>query len=266
MLDLPQRFTFRNQSVAWGNIGDGPPVVMIHGTPFSSQVWRRIARYIAAHKRVYFFDLLGYGQSEMAEGQDVSLAVQNELLAALVAHWGIEEPEIVCHDFGGTTALRGHYLNGLTYSQLTLIDPVALSPWGTAYARHVRHHEDAMAGLPGFAHEHLTRAYLATASYAGLSAEASDIYLKPWLGEVGQAGLYRQIAQFDQKYTDDVQPSYGPMPFPTQVLWGEQDGWLPLSQGQELAGLVAGGALTVVPNAGHLVQEDAPEAIVAALL
>jgi hypothetical protein len=35
---------------------------------------------------VYFYDLLGYGQSEMKEGQDVSLGIQNRALAGLLDH------------------------------------------------------------------------------------------------------------------------------------------------------------------------------------
>lgn len=38
MLTLDRRFAFHGQSVAWGTIGHGPPLVLVHGTPFSSQV------------------------------------------------------------------------------------------------------------------------------------------------------------------------------------------------------------------------------------
>ena len=67
----------------------------------------------------------------MREGQDVSLAVQNKTLAALFKEWGIERPDVLAHDFGGTTALRGYYLNGLRCGSLTIFDAVALAPWGS---------------------------------------------------------------------------------------------------------------------------------------
>jgi pimeloyl-ACP methyl ester carboxylesterase len=60
--------------------------VLLHGTPFSSQLWCRIAPLLASHFTVYYFDLIGYGQSEKQAGQDVSLNVQNGLLAALFGH------------------------------------------------------------------------------------------------------------------------------------------------------------------------------------
>lgn len=266
MLDLPNRFRFEEQSVAWGVMGDGDPLVLLHGTPFSTQVWRRIAPLLARRWRVYYFDLLGYGESEMRTGQDVSLGVQNRLLAALCREWDITTPEVLCHDFGGATALRAHYLDGLRYRRLTLVDPVAVSPWGSPFVAHVREHQAAFAGLPAYAHEALLRAYLQSAAHTGLGEAALTTYMKPWVGEEGQPGFYRQIAQMDQRYTDEVEPLYGPMDCPVRILWGEQDQWIPIERGRELAASLTGGALTQVPSAGHLVQEDAPEAIVAAML
>ena len=120
----------------------------LHGTPFSSQVWRRIVPQFADSRTVYYFDLVGYGLSEMREGQDVSLAVQNKTLVALFAEWGLNRPDVLAHDFGAATALRAYYLNGLRYSSLTIFDAVALAPWGSALVQHVRKHETALdAGL-----------------------------------------------------------------------------------------------------------------------
>ncbi|WP_433463170.1 hypothetical protein [Spirillospora sp. CA-128828] len=49
----------------------------------------------------------GYRASEPSDGQDVAPAAQREVLTELPAHWGLEEPSIVTHDFGGAVALRG---------------------------------------------------------------------------------------------------------------------------------------------------------------
>jgi pimeloyl-ACP methyl ester carboxylesterase len=265
MLTLDRRFTFRGQNVAWGAFGDGPPLVLVHGTPFSSQVWRRIAPLAASRWRVHVFDLLGYGQSEQGDGQDVSPAVQNALFAALLQEWGLEEPEVVAHDFGGMAVLRAHYLDGCRYRRLTLIDPVALSPCGSPFFLHVARHEAAFAGVPDYTHDALLRAYIGASTHSPLTEEALAIYMRPWQGLVGRPAFYRQIAQMHDRYLQEVEPSYGPMPWPVEILWGEQDHWIPIAQGERLAAKLTGGALTRVPDAGHLVQEDAPEAIVAAL-
>ncbi len=266
MLELPERFDYQGSQIAWGKIGSGPPLVLIHGTPFSSQVWRRIAPCFAKHRTVFYFDLIGYGLSEKRSGQDVSLNVQNGLLAGLCEHWGIKRPEVVAHDFGGATAMRAWHLNGLRYARLTIFDAVVVRPWGSPFVAHVRDHEPAFAGMPAYMHDALLRAYLLTSAYRPLSKEAFDTYMGPWTGKIGQPAFYRQIAQMDQAQTDEVQHLYGPMDCPVTVLWGEKDDWIPFERGQEFADLIAGGRITAIPNSGHLVQEDAPEAIVAAVM
>jgi pimeloyl-ACP methyl ester carboxylesterase len=266
MLNLRNVFSHRGNSVAWGVTGDGPPLVLVHGTPFSSQVWRKIVPLLARRWTVYFFDLIGYGQSEKRDGQDVSLGIQNGLLAALLQTWSINSPEVLCHDFGAATVLRAYYINGLRYKRLTMIDPVAIAPWGSPFVAHVRQYEPAFAGLPAYAHDALLRAYLQSAAHETLSNEAFGAYMTPWQGAQGQAAFYRQIAQMDQRFTDEIEGRYAPLDCPVTLLWGEEDQWIPISRGHALAAKLTRGALTPVPGSGHLMQDDAPEAIIATML
>jgi pimeloyl-ACP methyl ester carboxylesterase len=90
-------------------------------------------------------------------------------------------------------------------------------------------------------------------------------YMTPWQGAEGQAGFYRQIAQMDQKFTDEIEPLYAPLDCHVTLLWGEEDQWIPISRGHALAAKLTGGALRTVPGSGHLMKDDAPEAIVAAM-
>ncbi|WP_419905707.1 alpha/beta fold hydrolase [Kiloniella sp.] len=266
MLKLDRRFEFKGQSVAWDVIGEGEPLVLLHGTPFSSQVWRRIAPLLAGTWRVYYFDLLGYGQSDKRVGQDVSLAVQNEIFAALVKEWQLSKPAVLAHDFGGATALRAYYLNNIRYSRLTLIDPVALAPWGSPFVQHVRDHETAFSNMPDYMHDALLRVYLQGAAFKELNEETFKVYLQPWQGEEGKPAFYRQIAQMDESYTDEVSVCYQPMDCPVKIIWGREDEWIPTSQGVRLADMLTDGAISIIPGSGHLMQEDRPEAIIAAMM
>jgi pimeloyl-ACP methyl ester carboxylesterase len=263
---LPHTFSFEGQEVRYGVVGAGKPLILVHGTPFSSLVWRRIAPHVAMHRQVFYYDLLGYGRSEMRSQQDVSLGVQNRVFASLLAHWGISRPDVVAHDFGGATALRAHLLEGSEFKSLTLIDPVAIAPWGSPFVRHVREHEAAFRGLPSYLHRAILAAYIAGAAHRSLAPEDLELYLRPWLDERGQAAFYRQVAQMDQRYTDEVEHRYGEIRCPVRILWGEDDEWIPVAQGRALAARIPNAVFQSVENAGHLVQEDAPEAVVATLL
>jgi pimeloyl-ACP methyl ester carboxylesterase len=263
---LQQRFDYKGQSIAFDVFGAGEPLVLVHGTPFSSYVWRRIARALAPRYEVHLYDLLGYGQSEKRVGQDVSLGVPNEVFAALLDHWQLSLPQVIAHDFGGATAIRAHLLNGCDYRKLLLIDPVAIRPWGSPFVQHVRAHEDAFAGMPGYLQDAILRAYIRGAVQPPMTDAQLDPYLAPWQGEVGQPAFYRQIAQMDLRYTDEVEARIGAIRCPIMLLWGEEDAWLPLAQGRRLASMLPDCTFRTVPEAGHLVPEDAPEAITAAAL
>ncbi|MFE5604683.1 alpha/beta fold hydrolase [Streptomyces coelicoflavus] len=265
---LPESFPSGSGTVHWNRLGDpgGRPLVLLHGTPFSSYVWRAVARSLARDHQVFVWDMPGYGRSEKAAGQDVSLAAQGRVFAELLEHWGLEEPLVAAHDFGGAVALRAHLLHGARYGALALVDPVALAPWGSPFFRLVRENAEVFARLPESLHRALVREYVGSTGGPGLHPAVLDRLVEPWLGETGQPAFYRQIAQADQRYTDEVQDRYAGIDVPTLICWGEDDAWIPVAKGRELANLVPGARWEPIAHAGHLVQEDAPAELTAALL
>ncbi|MYS50826.1 alpha/beta fold hydrolase, partial [Streptomyces sp. SID6013] len=65
---LPESFPSASGTVRWNRLGtpDGRPLVLLHGTPFSSYVWRAVARSLARDHLVFVWDMPGYGLSEKA--------------------------------------------------------------------------------------------------------------------------------------------------------------------------------------------------------
>ncbi|MFI8489726.1 alpha/beta fold hydrolase [Streptomyces rubrogriseus] len=265
---LPESYRSGSGTVRWNRLGapDGRPLVLLHGTPFSSYVWRAVARSLGRHHQVFVWDMPGYGASEKGAGQDVSLAAQGRVFAELLEHWGLAEPLVAAHDFGGAVALRAHLLHGARYGALALVDPVALAPWGSPFFRLVRDHAEVFERLPEALHRALVREYVGSTGGPGLHPAVLDRLVEPWLGETGQPAFYRQIAQADQRYTDEIQDRYAGIDVPVLVCWGEDDAWIPVAKGRELAGLVPGAGWEPIAGAGHLVQEDAPAELTAALL
>ncbi|MFE6672955.1 alpha/beta fold hydrolase [Streptomyces tendae] len=265
---LPESYRSGSGTVRWNRLGapDGRPLVLLHGTPFSSYVWRAVARSLGRHHQVFVWDMPGYGASEKGAGQDVSLAAQGRVFAELLEHWGLAEPLVAAHDFGGAVALRAHLLHGARYGALALVDPVALAPWGSPFFRLVRDHAEVFKQLPEALHRALVREYVGSTGGPGLHPAVLDRLVEPWLGETGQPAFYRQIAQADQRYTDEMQDRYAAIDVPVLVCWGEDDAWIPVAKGRELAGLVPGAGWEPIAGAGHLVQEDAPAELTAALL
>lgn len=265
---LTQSYRSDSGEVRWERFGEpgAPSVVLLHGTPFSSYVWRGIAAALARRYQVFVWDMPGYGRSEQSAGQDVSLAAQGRTFAELLTHWELAEPAVVAHDFGGATALRALLLHGARYARLALVDVVALADWGSPFFRLVREHSEVFSALPPTLHRALVREYVSSASAAGLLPTTLDMLVEPWLGAAGQAAFYRQIAQADQRHTAEIEARYPEIDIPVLVCWGSADTWIPPAKGQQLADRIPGAELRLLDGAGHLVQEDRPAELTAALL
>lgn len=262
---LPESYVFNGRTVRYGVTGDGPPVVVVHGTPWSSFNLRHVIESISKDFSVYYYDLIGYGQSDKSPG-DVSLGIQNQVLDQLLNYWGLEKPAIIGHDFGGATVLRTHLINKRAFDKIVLIDPVAVSPWGSPFFMHVKDHEAAFAGVPDYIHEAIVRAYVKTAAFKPIDDAILNMIVRPWTEPNGKASFYRQIAQASSGYTDEVQPLYAQISRPVLILWGREDSWIPLERGKILHDMIQGSLFHVIQDAGHLVIEEQPEQITEKIL
>jgi pimeloyl-ACP methyl ester carboxylesterase len=256
--------------VRWARLGDptGEPLVLLHGTPFSSYIWRHIAGALGHSNCVYVWDMPGYGVSEKSDSQDLSLGALAEVFAALLRHWELDEPLVVAHDSGGAVALGAQLLHEARYRRLALVDVVALAPWGSPFFQMVGAHAELFAGLPPRLHQALLREYVNSASSPGLHPATLEALVAPWMDEAGQVAFYRQLVQrtSDESFIDGIQGQYPKIDIPVAVCWGQDDTWIPHARGRELASRIPNASFHTIPKAGHLVQEDNPAELTAAVL
>ncbi len=258
---MSERFVWEGRTIAWERLGSGPAVVLCHGTPFSSEVWRPYAAALARDFTVYTWDMPGYGRSSKAPEHRVDFGAQSEALSALLAHWELGAPHVVAHDYGGAVSLRAHLVLGVPYASLMLIDVVAIPPVGSPFFRFVAEHPTLLDELPGYIHEAIVRAYVGGATHRGLSDIQLERLVAPWLGDGGQAAFYRQIAQFDEGFLEEIERALDQLRIPTRILWGSEDAWIPVEAGRRLAALIPAASFRLVERSGHLMQSDAPAAL-----
>lgn len=172
---------------------------------------------------------------------------------------------VVAHDYGGAVSLRAHLLHGRGYASLCLVDVVALRPWGSPFFTLVAEQADTFARLPDAVHLGALEAYIGGASHRGLRPDETAALLAPWRDAVGQSAFYRQIAQADERFTAELEPHLERIAVPTHIVWGEQDLWIPSDRAERLAAAIPGAGVSLVPDAGHLIQLDAPVALATVL-
>ena len=114
---LSERYLSPWGEIAYQRFGSGPPLVLVHGTPWSSFCWRHLIPSSQASTRSWFTTCSATGSRPRERGLDVSLGVQNQVLGALLDHLAFRQPRIIGHDFGGTTVLRSRLLDGRRFAR-----------------------------------------------------------------------------------------------------------------------------------------------------
>ncbi|OJJ01805.1 hypothetical protein ASPVEDRAFT_41382 [Aspergillus versicolor CBS 583.65] len=287
---LDQHFTHHSSThsttIPWTTLGEltNPPLIFIHGTPWSSVLWHPYAKALASKYSVYLFDNPGFGESpgrsplqtsntnntnEIAS-LDASLAGQAESFGALYHSWGFKEgnlPHVVAHDVGGLISLRGFLLHGCKYASLCLIDVVALRPFGSPFFTLVGQNPGVFTSIPEVVFEGMLREYIRGAAFKDIPADIEKRLERPWLlskgGRQGSVGFIRQIAQADARDVEEVEGRYQEVgsAIPVKVIWGVEDRWIPVERAEELAKRIGARENILIEDAGHLVMLDQPERV-----
>ena len=106
---VPLPSTHRNALVgghrlAYLDEGSGPPVLLIHGIPTSSLLWRQVIPVLTQTHRVIAPDMLNFGKSAKPVDADVSIAAQSRLMVKVLDALGVARADVVAHDIGGGVA------------------------------------------------------------------------------------------------------------------------------------------------------------------
>ncbi len=100
--------TIHGHRVAYRLVGDGPPIILIHGITASSQMWKPVAERLAANHTVLVPDLLGHGQSAKPRG-DYSMGAFASGIRDLALSLELGPATVVGHSLGGGVAMQFAY-------------------------------------------------------------------------------------------------------------------------------------------------------------
>lgn len=255
--------------VAYGIYGKGKPVVLLHGTPSSSLIWRNIVpKLVDAGYKVHLFDLLGFGLSERPWNLavDTSMTGQVSILEGFLELWGLEKTHIVAHDIGGGIAQRFSIFSPERVLFLTLIDVVSFDSYPSKQTKKLMQKGlETLIKTDKNEHRAHFREWLLSAVENRKQFEESslDTYLDYISGPIGQPSLFEhQVRHYDPKHTMEIAPRLGELSkLPVQLIWGADDAWQVVDWAHKLHGAIPGSELTILDDTGHFSPEDQPEKI-----
>jgi pimeloyl-ACP methyl ester carboxylesterase len=269
-----QHCVINGHRIAHGVHGNGDPVVLMHGTPSSSYIWRNVLpTLVAAGYKVHVYDLLGFGLSERPHDAQVDTSVTGQvpIFEALLEVWGLTDLHVIAHDIGGGIAQRFGIQSPERLRSLTMIDVVSFDSWPSSRTR-----QQMQAGLeqlikaPDADHRSHFRDWLLSTvqNKTRLTETAMQIYLDFISGPVGQGSFFQhQVRHYDPRHTNDMAPRYAELgQGPVQLIWGADDAWQVVDWAHKLHAAIPGSQLHVLEDCGHFAMEDQPEQIAALLV
>ena len=259
--------------VAYSDEGSGPAVLLLHGCPFASFIWRRLIPQLAPTHRCIAPDLLGLGDTETPAGADWSLWAQAAAMLRLLDSVGVERAHVLGHDHGGAVAqvLAANHPDRI--DRLILTNAEAYDNWPSAEERpFVRITQLPLVGdlvLWLWSRRVVLRATLVSARAVqdsrALSFEFVDLLARANLSDRRRRAKTKRFLaqQFDprnNRVTLDVLDGLRRFDHPTLLIWAENDAHFGPQWGERLRREIPGAKrLELLPGTGHLLMEERPE-------
>ena len=244
-----------------GHAGSEPPLVFLHGIPTWSYLWRGVAPAFEDDRRVIAPDFVGYGNSAMHDGFDRSIRAQEEVLDGLLAQLDVDTIDLVAHDIGGGVALRYAAHNPAAVETLVLSNSIAYDSWPIQFIVDL--------GLPGTINEmsvdDVTEQL--TEMFSGTLIDPDDEFVEAmasrFASDEGRVSLSRNAIATNTSHTTEI--DYDAITAETGFIWGENDGFQPISFAEQLNENLANTTGITRLDANHWVPEDRSTEYVEAL-
>ncbi|MEO0577880.1 MAG: alpha/beta fold hydrolase [Pseudomonadota bacterium] len=234
-----QFFESPDGRIAFTDHGTGPALVLLHGVPTSSWMYRKVIPDLQAHARVISVDLLGYGSSDKPDddGTVYTPTAQAQRIASLLDSLSVQSYGIVMHDMGGLVAWEMLRADPTAIQQLVVLNTIVQQD-GFDHPDFkpgvfTRQMTRAMAGdLTSATALRLTFRSLGLTGDAALTEAECFGYVQP-MREGADPALYAFYSSLDQALydrLDDNRALFQRYSGKSLVLWGERDEILTTAQ------------------------------------
>ena len=249
----------RAGGLAYRSAGElsAPPVLLVHGVPESSYMWRDVMTAVAeAGFRAIAPDLPGFGDSE--PDPPCTWERQVQALERFVQGLGVGEVVLVTHDWGVAIGLMWACDHPGAARALVISD-------GGFFADREWHDMAKTMRTPGAGEElmaAITReGFDATlkALSMGMTDDALDEYWKSYADDAHRRGILELYRSGDFEKLNAYEGRLAGLGLPALIVWGAQDSFAPVALAQRFHEELPGSELVIVDDAGHFVWEDAPE-------
>ncbi len=241
--------------------GKGNPVVLLHGWPTSSYLWRNIIPFLAKTRRVIAPDLIGYGRSDKPLDFIYSIDNQSKIFGEFLDRLGIKKTALAVHDFGGPIGLLWAVRNPEKLERLAILNtflhprlPFLMNLLFLA------------TKIPGVGKRFATPSGVAATIKLGVSnknaltEELIETYQAPFESKDAQKALLKAFNDSKLNELNEVMQKLPTLNVPVFILYGEKDIWL-APEMIRIRNELPQARVRAIPKCSHFLQEDQPEMV-----
>ncbi len=247
-----------------GRQHDGPAVLLLHGWPTSSYLWRNVMPAIAHHRRVVAVDLPGFGGSDKPTDVRYSFGFFAEAIDGVADRLGLGRVVPIGHDLGGPIALRWALDHPDRTAGLGLLNTLVYPEFSDAVRQFVADLNDPAARDRLTGPEGLTEmlrsgvadpAVLTDATIAAVLAPFGTADARTALAKAGIGLEYRVFVDLGRRLPELRMPLF--------IVYGVQDRVVPdvSATMSRIQRDVPAATVIPVPDGGHFVMEDDAETV-----
>jgi pimeloyl-ACP methyl ester carboxylesterase len=248
--------------------GGKEAIVFIHGFSSSLFTWRECLAPISTQYRVFALDLKGFGFSGKPQS-DYSIGEYVDFVIHFMDAVGLEKATLCGNSMGGNIAWRAALQYPKRVDRLILVDSSGYaSPHsGVPFIMKLGRLPGAEMLFSILTTRGRIRSSLASAYYddAKVTEDAVNAYYYPTRTP---GAMYAPLARLRSGRSENEkwQDSISELSLPTCIIWGENDTWVPPEDALRFHTDISGSMLVMIPECGHLPEEEEPERFVAAVL
>jgi pimeloyl-ACP methyl ester carboxylesterase len=214
-------------------VGEGNPVILVHGLSGSTLWWVRNIQTLAQHHKVYLLDLPSFGTMNRAHPR-FALSAAGSWLIAWMQAIGLQQADFIGHSMGGFICLWIAAHQPYRVSRLVLVSPAI------------------------FPQPHSLMSYFVPL-LKGVR-ELTPLFFPILLYDALRAGPFTLLRAASELIREDPQDEIKAVEAPTLLIWGENDTLVPASMGQALRQTMKHARLHIINHAGHVSMFDRPQA------
>ncbi len=231
--------------------GRGLPVLLLHAFPLNADAYARQVKALSGRYRFILPDVRGFGRSGLGEGPTEMSRIARDALALLDA-LKVESAVVGGVSMGGYASMALLREDAGRVRGLVLVDTQATADDEAGRARRETSAQEALREGP----EVMVRTMLPKLVAGGPDSEVGR-EVAALMRAATPAGL--AAAQRGMAVRPDSKDILARYAGPALVVVGEKDPVTPLEKAKQMADLISGARLEVIPDAAHLSNQEQPE-------